>query len=121
VSGRGGRCALMLGVIAMVASTAASCAGVRERVCSEGEYPVWSVKYPETGRACVPSGERPARGYATYPPGLVPEYTDDEIVCSPDGDCKNGSLAITCPRSFPADPCSIAGRELPLPPQRANP
>ena len=110
----------MLGVIAMVASTAAGCAGVRERVCSEGEYPVWSVTYPETGRACVPSGERPGRGYATYPPGLVPEYTDDEIVCSPDGDCKNGPLAITCPRSFPADPCAIAGRELPLPPQRTN-
>ena len=110
----------MLGVVAVVTSTVVGCAGFRERVCSEGEYPVWSVKYPETGRACVPHGEDPGRGYATYPPGLVPKYTDDEIVCSPDGDCENGPLAIICPRTFPADPCSIAGRELPLPPPQRN-
>lgn len=111
----------MLGVVAVVLSTAAACAGDRERVCSAGEYPVWSVKYPDTGGACVPNGQGPGRGYATYPPGLVPEYTEDQIVCSPGGECKDGPLAITCPRTFPVDACSIAGRELPLPPtQRTN-
>lgn len=79
-----------------------------ERVCSEGEYPAYSEKFPETGRYCVPDGEQPDKGYAAYPEGLVPEYVDEE----------NGRLAIECPASYPELPCTIAGQELPLPPKR---
>ena len=83
----------------------------RDRVCSDGDYPVWSVRAPETGGTCVTEGKKPPPGYATYPPGLVPEYVEDTVVC-PDGKCVDGPLAINCPHTYPADPCRIAGREL---------
>jgi hypothetical protein len=87
----------------------------RERMCVAGEYPVWSVRYPETGGACVPEGDQPPPGYATYPPGLVPEYFDEVVTCSPTGKCVEGPLAIKCPHTYPAEPCRIAGRSLPSP------
>jgi hypothetical protein len=79
-----------------------------EAVCSEGEYPAYSEKFPETGGYCVPDGEQPDKGFAAYPEGLVPEYVSEQ----------NGPLAITCPKSYPAEPCTIAGQELPLPKTR---
>lgn len=84
----------------------------RERVCSEAEYPVWSVKYPETGGACVPKGEHPPSGYATYPPGLVPHYEEDILTCNDAGKCNDGPLAIKYPHDYPKRPCEIAGRPL---------
>lgn len=74
-------------------------------VCSEGEYPAYSQKFPETGGYCVRDGEQPDKGYAAYPKGLVPEYVSEET----------GPLAIKCPASYPVEPCTVAGHELPLP------
>jgi hypothetical protein len=51
----------------------------------------------------------------TYPPDLEPEYVDEIITC-PDGDCQPGPLAIDCPVTYPDEPCTIAGRDLPIPP-----
>jgi hypothetical protein len=92
------------------------CSGIREATCSEDEYPVWSVKFPESGGACVPNGQEPMRGYATYPPGLVPEYEADIIDCDSGGKCRDGPLAITCPRNYPVKPCTIDGEKL-VPPR----
>jgi len=99
----------------LIGSLLTACASTRERTCSAGEYPVWSVRYPETGGACVPEGDQPPPRYATYPPGLVPQYEDETITCSPAGKCVDGPLAIQCPDTYPADPCRIAGRSLPSP------
>lgn len=106
--------------IACAAVLLSACGGFQERVCSEGEYPVWSVEHPETGRACVPDGQEPTPGYAPYPPGLVPEYVEDVVNCQ-EGACDDGRLAIECPDTYPDDPCTIAGRDLPHPaPQRGD-
>ncbi len=51
---------------------------IRERMCSEGEYPVRSIRFPDTGRACVTEGEQPPKGYETFPPGEVPEFVDED-------------------------------------------
>lgn len=105
----------MAGVVAALAG----CDPLRERVCSAGEYPVWSVRFPESGGACAPEGKEPMRGYARYPAGLVPEYFDEIVTC-PDGKCQDGPLAIKCPEGFPNEPCTIAGRRLPLPSAKAG-
>lgn len=105
----------MLLAAGLIGSLLTACAFTRERMCGSGEYPVWSVRYPETGGACVPEGGQPPPGYATYPPGLVPEYFDEVITCSPAGKCVGGPLAIKCPYTYPAEPCRIAGRDLPSP------
>lgn len=115
----GARLGLVLLAAALAAGPLTGCEPFRERACSDGAYPVWSLEFPETGGACVTDGEEPPRGYATYPPGLVPEY-EDEIIDCPNGDCQNGPLAITCPGTFPTEPCTIAGQELPLPPRGRN-
>jgi hypothetical protein len=100
--------------VAVVLGTLSGCDSFRERVCSDGEYPVWSVRFPESGGACVAEGKQPMPGYARYPAGLVPEY-EDQIVTCPDGKCKDGPLAIKCPKAYPSKPCKIAGTRLPLP------
>jgi hypothetical protein len=108
------RVAATLFAVAVVPGVLSGCDALRERVCADGEYPVWSVRSPESGGACVAEGKEPMRGYAEYPAGLVPEYFDEIVTC-PDGKCKGGPLAIECPNAFPAKPCTIAGRHLPLP------
>ena len=107
--------ARVMSILAVIAVALPGCSGGREPVCSDDQYPVWSVKFPETGGACVPDGEEPMRGYATYPPGLVPEYVSDITRCQ-DGKCTEGPLAIKCPPNYPKDPCLIAGQTLPTDP-----
>jgi hypothetical protein len=95
--------------------TACSPLSFRERVCSEGEYPAYSERYPSTGGYCVPNGQEPKRGFARYPPGLVPVYVDEQNACDGDGRCEGGRLAIDCPRNYPARPCTIGDQVLPVP------
>src|SRR5262245_49472084 len=104
----------------MVAPLSAACSFdlARERTCSDGQVPAYQVRSPEVGGTCVADDRKPPPGWATYPPGLVPEYFDDIVTCPDDGLCHDGPLAIHCPKSFPRDPCTIAGHELPLPTQR---
>jgi len=111
------RWAKLFGALLAVTAVAAALAGCdpfRERTCSAGEYPVWSVQFPESGGACVSEGKEPMRGYARYPTGLVPEF-EDQIVTCPAGKCKDGPLAIKCPKGYPSEPCTIAGKRLPPP------
>lgn len=49
-----------------------------ERMCSSDEYPVYSVEFPESGRACVSDDAEPPAGYARYPEGRVPEYASED-------------------------------------------
>ena len=65
-------------VSALLLATLPVAGCVRERVCSEGEYPVRSIEHPESGRACVQEGEQPPEGYETFPPGQVPTYVDED-------------------------------------------
>ena len=65
-------------VLAVLLAAAPISGCARERICSEGEYPVRSIRFPETGRACVEEGEPPPKGYETFPPGEVPEYVDED-------------------------------------------
>ncbi|MEU8566852.1 hypothetical protein AB0C51_00555 [Streptomyces pathocidini] len=65
---------VLASAVALVTLTA--CAGYREDVCSEGEYPVLSVG--GTGSACVSNGEQPPAGFARYPEGKVPRQVDDK-------------------------------------------
>ena len=71
--------AARLGMAMSVALTvlAGSACG-RERICNEGEYPVKSIRFPDTGRTCVKDGDEPPKGYETYPPGEVPTFIGDE-------------------------------------------
>jgi hypothetical protein len=93
-------CAMVTGTMLL-----AGCS-TREHECSSGNHPVWSLQYPETGRACVPDGRRPPHGYATYPAGRTPTYADEE---------NDRPFMIACPPDFPAKPCHIQGEALPLP------
>jgi hypothetical protein len=90
----------------------------RERTCSDGYVPAYQVRSPEVGGTCVTEDKKPSPRWATFPPGLVPEYFDQIITCPDDGQCHDGPLAIHCPKTFPREPCTIAGHELPLPPPR---
>ncbi|MFD4035136.1 SCO0607 family lipoprotein [Streptomyces sp. NPDC058637] len=49
---------------------------MQEAMCGGGEYPVLFVG--SGGRACVPDGEEPPKGYARYPEGKVPEHVGDK-------------------------------------------
>jgi hypothetical protein len=64
----------LLAVLLMTATSGCS----REKVCSSGKYPAISTEFPESGRVCVPNGQRPPTGYATYPPGQTPTYVDQD-------------------------------------------
>lgn len=99
----------------LLSVTACSPLSFRERVCSEGEYPAYSERYPSTGGYCVPTGQEPKRGFARYPPGLVPVYVDQQDACDEDGRCEGGPLAIDCPRNYPERPCTIGDQVLPIP------
>ena len=49
-----------------------------EKICSENEYPVRSIKHPEAGAGdCVRDGKPPPEGYETFPPGQEPDYYED--------------------------------------------
>jgi hypothetical protein len=98
--------AVLPACFAMVTATLMLGCSTREHVCSSGNHPVWSLQYPETGRTCVPDGRPPPRGYATYPAGHTPTYTDEE---------NDGPYLIRCPSDFPARPCHLQGETLPLP------
>ncbi|MFD9434807.1 SCO0607 family lipoprotein [Streptomyces sp. NPDC060002] len=49
---------------------------IEEASCGGGEYPVLAVN--SGGSDCVPDDEEPARGWARYPEGKVPEKVGDE-------------------------------------------
>lgn len=61
-----------------IVSVLAGCSLPRERMCSGGEYPVYALEAPSTGRTCVDDGDEPPSGYAPYPEGRVPEYLDED-------------------------------------------
>ncbi len=65
-------------VWAPAAVTAGSACSYRERVCSEGEYPVRCIEARDTGRPGVPDGEPPPPGYETSPAGETPTYVDQD-------------------------------------------
>lgn len=52
------------------------CLTWEERICSEGEVPVYRVDNA-TGRDCIAEGTRPAEGYALFPAQRVPEEPND--------------------------------------------
>ena len=109
-----------IAAVGTMASLAAACSLdlARERTCGDGQVPAYQVRSPDVGGTCVADDKKPPPGWATYPPGLVPEYFDDIVTCPDDEPCHDGPLAIHCPKSFPRDPCTIAGHELPLPTPR---
>ena len=78
---------------------------------------MYSTGAPDIGGTCVNDDLEPGHGFATYPPGLVPEYFDDTIDCSKK-DCGPGPLGITCPHNYPKAPCMIGDHALPLPTHR---
>jgi len=86
---------------------------IREAMCADGDYPVWSTKFPESGGACVADGAQPPQGYAKYPDGLAPVYFDQVTECDDQGRCENGPLAIVCPKTWPKAPCKIGDVTLP--------
>jgi len=102
-------------LLAITGMSLAACSDSNEKVCNSESYPVWSVKYPESGAACVRNGREPDDGYATYPPGLTPAFVSDIVDCDRQGECTNGPLAISCPDDYPKSPCTIAGTPLPTP------
>ncbi|KQX62248.1 hypothetical protein [Streptomyces sp. Root1310] len=62
---------------AVAVTTLTGCSfGIEEAVCGDGEYPVLAVD--SGGSDCVPDGEEPARGWARYPEGKVPEKIGDK-------------------------------------------
>jgi hypothetical protein len=63
-----------IGMALLGLSLALTTTGCRERVCSEGEYPVVSDAGAE---ACVPHGERVPEFYDEYPAGQTPTYVDE--------------------------------------------
>jgi hypothetical protein len=104
--------------LAAVFSTACSLEQDHEPTCAEGEYPVYAWRHPEGGGGtCVADGEPPPPRFTAYPPGLVPEYEEDILICPDNGKCRDGPLVIHCPESYPREPCTIAGEELPIPTQ----
>jgi hypothetical protein len=69
--------------MALVGATAVltltGCADLtREAMCADDAYPVWPVNAPDSGRTCVPNGQEPPTGYACYPMGHVPHWTDED-------------------------------------------
>ncbi|MFI0977361.1 SCO0607 family lipoprotein [Streptomyces sp. NPDC021093] len=66
--------ALVLAAVAMTVPIAGC--SIQDAICGGGEYPVLNVG--STGRACVPNGEEPPKGYVRFPEGKVPEHVGDE-------------------------------------------
>jgi hypothetical protein len=65
---------LPLLVVLLVAPT--GCLTWEEKMCSEGEVPVYHVDNA-SGRDCVTEGTEPDDGYALFPPDRVPEEPGD--------------------------------------------
>lgn len=68
----------LLFVLAGVSVLLVAGCGYREKICRDGEYPAFSLEFPESGRICVRQGEAPPAGYAKYPAGKVPYWLDED-------------------------------------------
>lgn len=67
--------AIRVGVcVLLVLGSTLSLTGCRERVCGEGDTPVYSA---EGGGSCEPTGHPVTSPWMTYPPGQTPTYLDE--------------------------------------------
>ncbi|MFF5567547.1 SCO0607 family lipoprotein [Streptomyces sp. NPDC012623] len=75
---RGRRVARSAAGLALACAAVAALAGcsTEDAICGGGEYGVMTVG--STGKACVPKGEEPPKGYVRYPEGKVPQHVDDK-------------------------------------------
>ncbi|ROR90998.1 hypothetical protein EDD33_1856 [Nocardioides aurantiacus] len=55
----------------------AGCLFGPERMCSQGQYPVYALDNP-TGAYCETNGQPPQPGFASYPPKRVPKVVGDQ-------------------------------------------